>query len=139
MDEWRQVMLTKDISTSVAVIALLVFASGCASTMHETENLAIAAGFNVITPSKPDQVALLSTLAKGKVTQIQYTGKTYYVLPDVENNQAYVGGPKQYQAYQKLRLDNKISNQNLMAAEMNQNAAWGAWGGWGTWGGPGWY
>jgi hypothetical protein len=132
-------MLTKNIGRSVAVIALLVLASGCVTNLHEKENLAIAAGFHVITPIKADQVALLATLAKGKVTQIQYTGKTYYVLPDVKNNQAYVGGPTQYQAYQKLRLENKISNENLMAAEMNENSAWGGWGGWGAWGGLGWY
>jgi hypothetical protein len=131
-------MLNKKMSRFLAVIALLVFASGCASTLHETENLAIAAGFKVITPSQPDQVAMLSTLAHDKVTQVQHTGKTYYVLPDVKNNQAYVGGPKQYEAYQKLRLDKEISNQNLMAAEMNEDASWGEWGGWGEWDGPGW-
>jgi hypothetical protein len=132
-------MLNKKMSRSLAVLALLVFASGCASTLKDTENLAIAAGFKVITPSQPDQVAMLSTLAQGKVTPVQHTGKTYYVLPDVKNNQAYVGGPKQYEAYQKLRLDEKISNQNLMAAQMNEDASWDEWGGWGAWGGAGWY
>ena len=59
----------------------------------------------------------------------------------MKNNQAYVGGPKQYQAYQQMRLAKQISNQNLEAAEMNQAASmnWGAWGGWGGVGGPGWY
>jgi hypothetical protein len=31
-------------------------------------------------------------------------GKTYYVFPDAALNQAYIGGPKQYQAYRQLRL-----------------------------------
>jgi hypothetical protein len=58
----------------------------------------------------------------------------------VANNQAYVGGAEQYQAYQQLRLANKLSNQNLEAAQMNQMATmnWGAWGGWGGYGGWGW-
>lgn len=125
----------------LAAFALLAFAGGCATDMHEKENLAVAAGFKVITPSKPDQIALLPTLPAGKVTHINYRGKTYYVLPDVKNNQAYVGGPKQYQAYQQLRLAKQLSNENLEAAQMNQMATmnWGGWGGWGGGWGPGWY
>jgi len=62
------------------------------------------------------------------------------VLPDAPNNQAYVGGPKQYQAYQQLRLAKQMSNENLMAAQLNaQAAAWNSWGGWGTWGTGYWY
>ncbi|WP_295580979.1 hypothetical protein [uncultured Lamprocystis sp.] len=123
------------------VIAFLALAAGCASDFQEKENLAVAAGFKAITPTKPDQAALLSTLPTDKVTQVTYNGKIYYVLPDVKNNQAFVGGPKQYQSYQQLRLARQISNENLEAAEMNQAAAmnWGAWGGWGGMGGPGWY
>ena len=121
---------------SLAAIALAAFVVSCASELKEKENLAVAAGFKVITPVKPDQVALLPTLPKDKVTQISYKGKTYYVLPDLKNNQAYVGGPTEYQAYQQLRLARQISNDNLMAAQMNQMNAmnWGAWGGWGGYG-----
>jgi hypothetical protein len=122
-------------------IAILAFAGGCATALQEKENMAIAAGFKVITPTKPDQVALLSTLPAGKVTQITYKGQTYYVLPDAKNNQAYVGGPKQFQAYQQIRIARQISNDNLMAAQMNQAAAmnWSMWGGWGGGWAAGWY
>ncbi|MES2570057.1 MAG: hypothetical protein V4710_08380 [Verrucomicrobiota bacterium] len=126
----------------LAALTLLVFTWGCATAdLHEKENLAIAAGFKVITPTKPDQVALLTTLPAGKVTQINYQGKIYYVLPDLKNNQAYVGGPRQYQAYQQLRIARQISNENLMAASMNQATSmnWGTWGGWGPRFGLGWY
>jgi hypothetical protein len=125
----------------LVAIALLVLAAGCASNLPEQENLATAAGFKIITPTKPDQVALLKTLPAGQVTRIVHEGKTYFVLPDAPNNLAYVGGPKQYEAYQQLRLAKQISNQNLEAAQMNQMASmnWGMWGGWGGWGGPGWY
>jgi hypothetical protein len=34
-----------------------------------------------------------------------------------------VGDPAQYQAYQQLRLANKLANENLEAAEMNQEAS----------------
>ncbi len=72
---------------------------------------------------------------------VQKSGKTYYVFPDAANNQAYVGGPKQYQAYRQLRLEKKLADEKVEAAEMNLEASemdWGGWGGWGGWG-PAWY
>jgi hypothetical protein len=117
----------------LTVISLLALAVGCASDVQNKQNLAVAAGFKVITPTKPDHIALLQTLPAGKVTPVNYNGKTFYVLPDAKNNQAYVGGAEQYQAYQQLRLAQNLSNQNLEAAQMNQaaNMNWNTWGGWG--------
>lgn len=133
----------KHLLTSIKGLAALAFfalAVGCAST-QDTENTLVAAGFKVITPSTPAQTAKLKALPANQVTPVMKDGKRYYVFPDAANNQAYVGGPKQYQAYQQLRLAKQLSNQNLEAAEYNDAAAmnWGAWGGWGGWGGVGWY
>jgi hypothetical protein len=124
----------------LVVIALGVFAVSCASETQEKQNLAIAAGFKIITPKNAEQQSILNSLPAGKVTPVTYKGKQYYVLPDVPNNQAYVGRATEYQAYQQLRLANKLSNENLEAAQMNQMATmnWGAWGGWGGYGGWGW-
>ena len=122
----------------IGAIALLTLAVGCTSTQTQTkENLLIAAGFKVIVPRTAAQQQKLKALPAGKVTLIRKDGKTYYVFPNAANNQAYVGGSTQYQAYRQLRLANKLANENLEAAEMNQDASmnWGAWGGWG---GPGW-
>lgn len=124
---------------SLAAIALLSFAVGCANSLQNKENLAVAAGFKTITPTKPNQIARLKTLPADKVTRITHKGKTYYVLPDLANNVAYVGGPKQYQQYQQLRLARKISNENLEAAALNQAAAADDWGAWGGWPPMGWY
>jgi hypothetical protein len=126
----------------ISAFALLALTVGCTGMQTQNkENLLIAAGFKVIVPSTAAQQQKLQALPAGKVTLIQKSGKTYYVFPDAANNQAYVGGPKQYQAYKQLRLANKLANENLEAAEMNQAASmnWDAWGGWGAWGGIGWY
>jgi hypothetical protein len=123
----------------LTALALLALAVSCATDLQNKENLAVAAGFKVITPGKPDQQALLAKLPADKVTRVNYRGKTYYVLPDVKNNQAYVGGPKQYRAYQQLRLAKQLSNENLEAAQMNEMSNWGAWGGWGGGWYGGWY
>ena len=122
----------------IGAIALLALAVSCTSTQTQNkENLLIAAGFKVIMPKTAAQQQKLQALPADKVTLVQKDGKTYYVFPDAANNQAYVGGPTQYQAYKQLRLANKLANENLEAAEMNQDASmdWGTWGGWGA---PGW-
>ena len=131
----------------LTVIALLAVAVGCTTDLQNKENLAAAAGFKVVSATTPEQISRLQSLPPDQVTPITYKGKRLYVLPDAKNNQAYVGRASEYQAYQQLRLANKLSNQNLEAAELNQQASmgwgWGGWGGWGVgWGpawGPGWY
>jgi hypothetical protein len=132
----------KQIFTSfrmLSAIALLALTVGCAST-QSTENMLVAAGFKVITPKTAAQQQRLKALPPDKVTAVQRSGKTYYVFPDAANNQAYVGGPKQYQAYRQLRLQKQMADEKLEAAEMNlvETLDWDSWGGWGGWG-PGWY
>src|SRR4029453_1973785 len=91
------------------VIAILALTVGCATTTstENTESMLVASGFKVVTPKTGEQRANLQKLPRGNVDQINKGGKTYYVFPDAAHNQAYVGGPKQYQAYQKYRLEHK--------------------------------
>ena len=107
---------------------------GCATT-NTNSDLLSAAGFKLRPADTPKKQELLKTLTPGKLTLITWQGKQFYVQPDVPNNQAYVGTPAEYQAYQQLRLAKQLSNDNLMAAQMNQDAMMG-WGG--AWG-PGFY
>ena len=121
----------------IGTITLLALAVGCTGMQTQSkENLLISAGFKAIVPSTAAQQQKLKALPAGKVTLVQKNGKTYYVFPDAVNNQAYVGGAEQYQAYKQLRLANKLANENLEAAEMNQDASMN-WDTWGGWGGPG--
>ncbi|MES2922658.1 MAG: hypothetical protein V4819_13985 [Verrucomicrobiota bacterium] len=86
------------------VFALAAVAASCASSsdLKNKEELAIAADFKVVKPVKPDQKAILEKLPNDQFTRITYGGKTYYVLPDKADHQAYVGGPKQFENYQQL-------------------------------------
>jgi len=126
---------------AVSILAVLTFAVGCASTQTAVENkesMLVAAGFKVITPKNATQQQKLQNLPPGKIAMIQKSGKTLYVFPDAAHNQAYVGGPQEYQAYQQARLAKNLAQENLETAEMYQDATmnWGAWGGWGVgWGG----
>ena len=79
----------------------------------------------------PQKQALLKSLPPGQLSLITWKGKHFYVQPDVANNRAFVGTPAEYQTYQQLRLAKQLSNDNLMAAQMNQDAMYrwgGAWG-----------
>src|SRR5213593_4463307 len=129
----------KQIRTSfnmISVIALLALAVGCATTSstQNKESMLVASGFKVITPKTAAQQQKLQQLPPGHVAMINRKGRTYYIFPDAAHNQAYVGGPKEYQAYQQLRAANNIANENLETAEMYQDAEmqWGGWGGWGA-------
>ena len=134
--------------TGVAV-AFTMLSVGCATTQSTAQNreaMLAASGFKTITPKTAAQKQKLQNLPQGKVTMIQKPGKTYYIFPDPAHNLAYVGGPKQYQQYQQLRIDNKLAKESLETADVYQDAEmqWSLWGGWdvalgayGPMGGPG--
>ena len=134
----KQIQVSFKMITAMALLALTV---GCATTQTSTqskESMLVAAGFKTITPKTAAQQQKLQKLPPGKIAMIKKAGKTYYVFPDVAHNQAYVGGPKQYQEYQQLCTENKLAQENLETAEMYQDEEmnWGAWSGWGAGWGP---
>ena len=73
----------------------------------------------------------MKTLPPNKVTMVVRDGKTYFAFPDIKQQVLYVGQQAQYDAYQKLRLQKQLAADQVQAAEMNSEPAWGAWGGWG--------
>ena len=125
--------------------ALLALTAGCATTHIRTQDkrdMLLAAGFKTISPKTPAQQQKLQQLKTGQVVQIQKNGKTYYVVADPSQNVVYVGGPTELQAYQQIRAQRQLDQEEVAAAEgaeseMYQDAAmnWDAWGGWGVgWG-----
>lgn len=122
--------------------ALLVSCASTQTTSQNRESMLVASGFKVISPKTAAQKQKLQNLPTGTVTMIKKGKKKYYVFPDAAHNQAYVGGPKEYQAYQQLRADKKLSREDLQDAEMYNDATmeWSMWSGgegvWGPMGGP---
>lgn len=115
----------------LGAITLLALATGCATTSTSTTDMLSAAGFKLVTADTPKKQELLKSLPTGQLSLITWKGKDFYVQPDVPNNRAYVGTPAEYQTYQQLRLAKQMSNDNLMAAQMNQDAMYGWGGAWG--------
>jgi hypothetical protein len=129
--------LLRSISFNVITTACIGLLLGCATTQTSTQNresMLAASGFKTITPKTAAQQQKLQKLPPGKVTMIQKAGKTYYIFPDPAHNRAYVGRPKEYQAYQQIRATNKLAAESLETAEMYQDSEmqWSLWGGWGA-------
>jgi len=124
----------------ISVIALLALTVGCATTSstQNKESMLVASGFKTITPKTAAQQQKLHQLPPGHIAMINKKGRTYYIFPDAAHNQAYVGGPHEYQAYQQMVAANHLAQENLETAEMYNDASmnWGAWGGWGAGWGP---
>jgi hypothetical protein len=124
----------------IGATVLLALMAGCATTTTSTQDKAsmlVAAGFKTITPKTVAQQQKLQQLQTGQVAKIQRNGKTYYIVADPPRNVVYVGGPTEFRAYQQLRAQRQLAQENLQTAEMYQDAAmdWGRWGGWGAgWG-----
>jgi hypothetical protein len=126
---------SRPILLAAATAACTALLFGCATTQSSTQNresMLVASGFKVITPKTAAQQQKLQNLPPGKVTMIQKAGKTYYIFPDPAHNRAYVGRPKEYQAYQQIRATNKLAAESLETAEMYQDSEmqWSLWGGW---------
>jgi hypothetical protein len=120
----------KALLITAAVIALAI---GCATT-KDRENMLSAAGFKMVPANTPERQAHLQSLPADKITPVQRGGITYYTFPDPKNNVLYVGQEQEYQRYRQLRVEKQMADEQMEAAQMNENA-WGAWGGWG---GRGW-
>lgn len=107
--------------------------TGCSTTASK-ENMLSAAGFKEVPADTPERQAHLTSLPVDKITPVQRNGTTYYTFPDPKHNVLYVGKEAQYQEYRRLRLQKQMADEQLAAAQMNEDNAWGVWG---PWGGPG--
>ena len=125
----------KTILPLVLAAALL---TGCAAIQKAerkgTEQQLAAAGFKILPANTPQRQSALAQLKPYTISR-QFRGdKVYYVYPDTEGNFAYIGDQAAYSAYQQLVVQQQISDQNMMAAQMMEMPGPGMWPGWGYWG-----
>jgi len=118
----------------------LIFSCSCASLQNQqaiqTERMLAAAGFQMKLADTPEKTAHLQSLTQRQLVPHQQDGNIYYVYADANSCQCvYVGTEKAYDRYQKLAIKAQMAQDQITAAEMNQDAAmnWGMWGPWGPW------
>jgi hypothetical protein len=125
----------------VAAITLLLLAIlvGCASwDAQNKESLLSAAGFRTRTPTTPNQQAMFNRMTPYKVERRIRNGKVLYAYADQQNNVVYLGGENEYQKYRQLALQQSIAQDQIEAAQINEDASmyqdfgpyWGPWNIW---------
>lgn len=110
--------------------------AGCAAIEKaergSTEQMLAAAGFNVLPANTAERQASLAELKPYVISRQFRGGQVYYVYPDPQGGFAYIGNQTAYSRYQNLMIQQQISDQNMMAAQMASMP--GTWGGWGYYG-----
>jgi hypothetical protein len=118
-------------------LALGMALTGCAAIEREdaeqTEQLLAAAGFEMRPADTPAKLADLQRLEQHKLVQRDRDGTVTYTYADATGCQClYSGDEKDYDAFQKLQVQQDIAEQEQMAAAMNQEDEmnWEMWGPW---------
>jgi hypothetical protein len=116
------------------VLALPLLHSGCAlfneMDASSTEQLLVASGFQVQPANTPQKQAALAAVAPYQLKGYAKGNTMRYLYADPKQNVAYIGGPTQYAAYQKMLVKQGIAeDQAMAAAEMqmlavDQSAMW---------------
>jgi hypothetical protein len=90
----------KQRTINLAFVALCLLGAWTAAASTPAENLLLSAGFKAKVATTASQRQELKTLPEGQVSPVTQNGKTFYVYPDAQRNQIYVGNKAQYQNYQ---------------------------------------
>jgi hypothetical protein len=134
------VMLFGKEARRFAAVALVALCGGCAAAglaeVQDTEQMLAAAGFAAQPADTPTKQAQLAALAPHKLLTQQFQppngGVTVgYVYGDPDQCRCvYVGDQKAYQTFQQMAFQKRIADEQMRAAEMQQDAAfdWGMWG-----------
>lgn len=122
-------------SCIVVAAAAALAVAGCAGVgVQDKESMLSAANFTMKKATTPAQLANLKAMPQNQIVVYVKNGNNVYVYADAAQCQCvYVGNEAAYQNYQQIRIAKNIANEQLMAAQMNQDAMmdWGAWGPWG--------
>jgi hypothetical protein len=117
---------------NVVVLALIVALPlvGCAaiqrSEARDKEQLLAAAGFQAKPADTPEKLANLKTMPPRQLVSQVKDGNFVYSYADPDYCQClYVGGPKEYSAYQHLAVEKEIAQEEREAA-----MDWDMWGPW---------
>jgi hypothetical protein len=92
----------------LVALAMPVFvAAVAAATPAVSESELLGLGFTVLVATTPTQEDWVRRLPQGKVKPVQRNGKKYFIFRDATRTQIYVGGPKEYAAYQELHPESQ--------------------------------
>ena len=102
-------------------LALVLFTFASCAMFNEmeappTEQLLVAADFQVRPVTTAKQQAVVSSVTPYKVQMRSKDSNVYYIYWDPKKQVVYVGGPKQYAKYQQLNVQQGIAEDQMAAA-----------------------
>jgi uncharacterized protein YceK len=114
---------------ALVVAAALLTLSGCATIRRQeaasTEQLLVAAGFQMRAADNPERLHDLTAMPPLTIVARSHDNDVRYTFADPYKCRClYVGGPKEYSAYQRLARDRQIEEERLQDGEPND----GLWG-----------
>jgi hypothetical protein len=120
----------------LASLGLAILLSACMSQQQRVENkedLLAAAGFVARPANTPERQAMLHRLPPDRFVQRARGNQFVYLFADpLVCNCLYVGDQAAYGRYRQEVLRRQLANEQMMAAQMNEDAVWN----WDAWGGP---
>lgn len=130
---------------AIAGLAALAL-TGCASQQAQIDNveqMLVAAGFlekPADTPARQQQLASLEPFrVERQLVQVKGGNTFGYLYADPRYcHCVFTGDAAAYQKFRQIAEQQRIADERLQAAELEQENAfdWGAWGPYGYWGGP---
>jgi hypothetical protein len=111
-------------------------AAGCTAGIVQKEDMLIAAGFQYRAADTPERVAALQRLPAHRFVHQERNGRGFWVYADPTVCRCvYAGSDAAFSNYQQAVFAQRLSDQNLMAAQINRDAvldqyALGPWGPW---------
>ena len=125
----------RETATHIGILSMAILLVACAAIQREeaqqTEPLLSASGFQMRPADTPERIAHLQTLRPLKLVPHLKDGKLLYVYADPQSCKClFVGDEQAYQRYQALAIKQQLSQEQMMTAQMNEDAAmnWGLWG-----------
>ena len=112
-------------------VAATVVLTGCASMRgmdaESTEQLLAAAGFQARPADTSERQQHLATISPRRLERHTRDGKVVYTYADPDGCKClYVGGPKEYSEYQRLRDQAGVAEAEAWAS-MEAETGWGFW------------
>lgn len=85
------------------VISMLMAGGAMAATPRIDDKELTELGFKVLVAKTDVQKNWVKGMVPGKIRAMQRNGKKYFIYPDAAREQIFVGGPREYAAYQERR------------------------------------
>jgi len=100
------------VTLAALTVSVLLAAGASAATPTVDEKELLSVGFKTLVATTTAQSDFVKRMAPGQIRAMQRTGKKFFIYPDAPNNQVYVGGPQEYEAYKQLHPDTKLAGQD---------------------------